>query len=156
MESTSTLNLIKVSQSTADELIQHKKGHWLMSEDPVEVKGKGPMQTYWVNSKGGSGSVASARIDAESSMPSSLGDKTERLVDWNADVLGSLSDKSCCVEEAEAPSRISAAGKKDGIMVLDKVKEIIDLPEFDPTTITSRHHWSRPSTTIPLESPQTH
>jgi hypothetical protein len=28
MESTSTLNLIKVSQSTADELIQHKKGHW--------------------------------------------------------------------------------------------------------------------------------
>jgi class 3 adenylate cyclase len=52
MESNGVPGRIHVSQSTADALIVAKKGHWLTSrEDKVNAKGKGEMQTYWVQIK---------------------------------------------------------------------------------------------------------
>lgn len=50
MESTGMPGRIQISQTTADELLSRGKGHWLTArEDTVDVKGKGKMQTYYVN-----------------------------------------------------------------------------------------------------------
>ena len=50
MESTGQPGLIHISQATADALKASGKSNWYSPrEDMVEVKGKGLMQTYWVN-----------------------------------------------------------------------------------------------------------
>jgi class 3 adenylate cyclase len=49
MESNGTPNRIHISQTTADLLIKAGKGQWLTKRDElIEAKGKGKMQTYWV------------------------------------------------------------------------------------------------------------
>ena len=55
MESLGVPNKIHVSQTTADSLTAHHKGHWLtLREDRVEAKGKGEMVTYWAEVLAGS------------------------------------------------------------------------------------------------------
>ncbi|KAL7547034.1 LOW QUALITY PROTEIN: hypothetical protein ACHAWF_010347 [Thalassiosira exigua] len=49
MESTGEKNMIQASQDTADLLNASGKGHWLTPrEGPVSAKGKGAIQTYWL------------------------------------------------------------------------------------------------------------
>jgi hypothetical protein len=49
MESTGKPGQIQVSSSTADLLIEAGKKHWVTSRDElVTAKGKGEMQTFWV------------------------------------------------------------------------------------------------------------
>ena len=53
IEVTSESGRIHCSQATADCLIQSGKGSWLTKrDDPIEAKGKGHMQTYWINPSG--------------------------------------------------------------------------------------------------------
>ena len=53
MESNSVEGRIHVSQATADALILAGKKAWLTPrEDVIEAKGKGKMQTYWVETVG--------------------------------------------------------------------------------------------------------
>ena len=50
MESNGVRGRIHVSQETANELISKGKGSWLSPrEDKIVAKGKGELQTYWVN-----------------------------------------------------------------------------------------------------------
>lgn len=50
MESNGMPGRIHCSQSTADAISSMGRGHWLsLREDKVVAKGKGEMQTYWVN-----------------------------------------------------------------------------------------------------------
>ena len=50
METTGIMGKIHVSQETADALIHAGKKSWLVTrEEKIEVKGKGSMQTYYVN-----------------------------------------------------------------------------------------------------------
>jgi class 3 adenylate cyclase len=50
MESTGESGCIHISQQTADLLIDAGKESWLTQRDePVNVKGKGAMITYWVS-----------------------------------------------------------------------------------------------------------
>eukprot|EP00538_Stauroneis_constricta_P006255 CAMPEP_0119548160 /NCGR_PEP_ID=MMETSP1352-20130426/2143_1 /TAXON_ID=265584 /ORGANISM="Stauroneis constricta, Strain CCMP1120" /LENGTH=768 /DNA_ID=CAMNT_0007593349 /DNA_START=72 /DNA_END=2378 /DNA_ORIENTATION=+ len=75
MESTGTPGRIQVSQATADYLILAGRGKWLTPrEDKVFAKGKGEMQTYWINTDTRSttsdqsrSSYAQADADAKSS-----------------------------------------------------------------------------------------
>lgn len=56
-------NRIHVSQETADLLIGAGKGHWVTPrEEKIEAKGKGLLQTYWVESKSSGKSIASSMI----------------------------------------------------------------------------------------------
>ena len=118
MESTGQTSKIQVSQETADLLIQAGKSGWVSPRsDLVSVKGKGQMQTYWVephkrstkeSSSGGTTSSSEAsdgvparriplapRWAAESmaremnSSTTSL-QKSMRLVEWNVEVLSTL------------------------------------------------------------------
>ena len=54
MESNGTKGRIHCSQATADELILSGKSSWLITrEDKVTAKGKGEMQTYWIDASRG-------------------------------------------------------------------------------------------------------
>jgi hypothetical protein len=103
MESTCDGNRIQISQQTADLLTQGGKGNWVHKrENLVQVKGKGEMQTYWLNPipKGpkstSSGTSLSVKDDAEEAIdvdmegkvrPRIFTDATNRLIDWNVSVL---------------------------------------------------------------------
>mmetsp|Transcript_8004 Transcript_8004/g.20080 ORF Transcript_8004/g.20080 Transcript_8004/m.20080 type:complete len:1233 (+) Transcript_8004:204-3902(+) len=150
MESNGVVNKIQCSQSTADLIIAAEKGHWLNARsEKVEAKGKGSMQTYFVEPKSKAESVLSSPMEtkdipmAMTTSEVSIDHKTERLIDWNTDVLYRL------LEKVEA-RRVSAAGllldgtrggampalrakwqeQTDGI-VLNEVREVIKLPEFN-------------------------
>ena len=52
MESTSMPGRIQISQATADALKAHGKGAWFSPrEEKIEAKGKGFLQTYWINTE---------------------------------------------------------------------------------------------------------
>jgi Adenylate and Guanylate cyclase catalytic domain len=52
MESTSSLSRIQISSATAEELTKWKRGKWIKPRDgTVSVKGKGNMQTYWLETR---------------------------------------------------------------------------------------------------------
>jgi hypothetical protein len=103
MESNGAPNMIQCSQKTADLLIAANKGHWIEKRaDLVEAKGKGMLQTYWVDppsrSRGGDNesthfSESVSDIDAshvlESDGFASVA-RLERLIDWNVDAFAGL------------------------------------------------------------------
>jgi class 3 adenylate cyclase len=75
MESNSVAGRIHASESTALALAARGKGHWASPrEDKVVAKGKGEMQTYWVQIKSEGSTVGT-------SVYSSLGMSTEENVD---------------------------------------------------------------------------
>jgi class 3 adenylate cyclase len=164
MESNGIRNKIQVSQTTADLLIAAGKENWVKPRDElVEAKGKGKMQTYWVHPKkisSGSVSVVSSAHTNESNDSSEDADHIRRLVDWNADLLGQIlqlviakRDASSTAskhneymgeEKARAtglPTTIdlqnSGPNQRHG-SVLDEVKEIIELPEFDAVAASNQ------------------
>ena len=52
MESNGMKGKIHISQTTADELIKLNKSHWIVPRaDKIVAKGKGEMQTYWIEIK---------------------------------------------------------------------------------------------------------
>jgi class 3 adenylate cyclase len=60
MESTGEKNRIQISSTTAELLREAGKGHWLLPrEDLVEAKGKGQMQTFWLECDRGRSTVSS-------------------------------------------------------------------------------------------------
>jgi class 3 adenylate cyclase len=63
MESNSVAGRIHISQSTALALAARGKGHWVSPrEDKIVAKGKGEMQTYWVQIKSEGDSTAKTSV----------------------------------------------------------------------------------------------
>jgi class 3 adenylate cyclase len=156
IESTGVRNLIHVSMETANLLIEAGKGNWVKPrEELVSIKGKGEIQTYWANvtvSKMGSSGEATESADEEAIHAPALMEspgtysnvrKTQRLIDWNVDVLKRLLQKIVAMRDKSNSTKrfsrqVETASDKT---VLDEVKEIITLPSkpakylVDPTTI---------------------
>jgi hypothetical protein len=95
-------NKIQVSQSTADLLTAAGKSHWLKSRHGgVTAKGKGVLNTFWLNpsAKKGSSSTGSSSETSSADDPTLFGltlapketakavVKQERLVDWMVELL---------------------------------------------------------------------
>ena len=159
MESSGERNRIQLSQETAKLLMGFHKGHWVKPRnDLVAAKGKGVMQTYWLDPKlrssvksGGDGSTSKTSTAADDAKfvangpkqkaPAPSADqKLQRLIGWNTDVLGRLIKQ--IVARRNAASKLGkqqATGsqlgqfpaQEQGKTVIDEVKEIIHLPEFD-------------------------
>jgi Adenylate and Guanylate cyclase catalytic domain len=102
MEQTGAMNMIQITQATADLLIAAGKEHWITPRETViEVKGKGKLQTYWAHPIISSyqdstlceTETATDMTEGNESDRSSdlvnrlLMDKTLRLVDWNVDIM---------------------------------------------------------------------
>lgn len=138
MESTGVANRIQVSDTTAKLLMDAGKSSWVVPRDGlVEAKGKGKMQTYWVEQKMMAGRVSQSEDSGET--PGMPDDKTKRLVDWNTDVLSGLVKKIVAnrlakgVKSKRQSSFVSLpnVAPQDGQMPLDEVVESVELPSFD-------------------------
>ena len=159
MESTGERGRIQVSEETADLLVQSGKGHWLLQRaDIVYAKGKGALKTYWlVDEKGSSdtrsndgvntagSTIQSAPIHIESKADRTevadrqeIDSKTERLINWNVDVMWRLLKKVVArrISHEQADLRVSPSAEEalesNAGSILSEVKEIIALPKFDP------------------------
>lgn len=86
---------MQASQSTAELPKRCGKSNWLTPrEDLVQAKGKGMMQTFWVEPKyritSLNNTAESTRSLAKDNFDAILGNKSQQLVDWSIDVLGCL------------------------------------------------------------------
>jgi hypothetical protein len=127
MESTGERNRIQVSQSTADLLInKHRKGAWLVKRsDVIDAKGKGQMQTHWLRL--GRSKAASTTFTAEENsdvdgssvsqsekavVTASIHQRTQRLIEWNADLLYRQMQKIAAVRRHTANVRTPSSSLK--------------------------------------------
>jgi class 3 adenylate cyclase len=153
MESTGIRGKIQISEDTADLLQSAGKDRWIKRRDEkVVAKGKGEMQTYWLavtkeeegSDLDNSGHSTNSWHDAADSavhpdkkqFNADVQSKTNRLVEWNVEVLMRL------LKQIEArrrvltkinPPRVADANEyelsSDDHMVIDEVREIITLPQ---------------------------
>mmetsp|Transcript_2536 Transcript_2536/g.6381 ORF Transcript_2536/g.6381 Transcript_2536/m.6381 type:complete len:1225 (+) Transcript_2536:138-3812(+) len=159
MESTGIREHIQISQDTADLLVAAGKNSWIRPrEDVVVAKGKGEMQTYFVQVGKSKGSertgtaTASMGDEADVSEVSEVSEepleeevmkptasaKIARLIDWNVDVLIRLLKTIVAHRRSKGEEKAREAfpseedfSRSDGTTVLDEVVEQIALPEFD-------------------------
>jgi len=155
IESTGEGGRIHLSEATATLLLKANKGKWICKrEDMIRTKGKGAIQTYWLDGRKcmrrssmmdacssiGDFTVASFENEMWRSARSGLGaDKTSRLIEWNCDVLQRLL-KQIIARRVFYDDRKSSESLNDSCnsdesmpkgMPLEEVAEIIALPAFD-------------------------
>jgi Adenylate and Guanylate cyclase catalytic domain len=129
MESNGEKNKIHVSESTAHSLITLGKGHWVTPrKDKVYAKGKGELQTYFVEPKSGAASVSvsSEPSSTEGSVEhEDLDDKTTRLSKLIRQIVAC---RLSCSDRVENESVVWEKGLCKS--VIDEVTEVIELPAF--------------------------
>ena len=147
MESTGVPNKIQVSQETADLLKVAGKGGWLEPrKSVVSAKGKGKLQTYFLKIVSGSPETEKGVRSSQCIIPQDLGNmaladdsKTERLIDWNVEVLSGLIRKIVARRAAASVVATSYTPAIDNSRIpLDEVAPIILLPEFDPNVLSKQ------------------
>jgi len=153
MESTGQTNKIHISQETADLLAAAGKSQWLRTRrEKVVAKGKGELQTYFLDSSGETGtSTTSGESDGEESkqenMPAVVvapaptvpsADKYNRLVAWNCDILAKLLTQIVARRESRRtePDPVGDIRKLEeqygsNRYVLSEVQEIVRLPKYE-------------------------
>ncbi|KAG7338222.1 adenylate/guanylate cyclase [Nitzschia inconspicua] len=146
MESTGMVNRIQISHTTATLLEEAKKGQWVKPrEDQIQAKGKGLLQTYFVEPKshnnGSKGSTENDKdVTIEDDMNGALPTKIARLVSWNADVLSRELVKVIQARHGRGlalDSRKVEWAEPSDAMVIQEVKEVIMLPPFDASVQVS-------------------
>eukprot|EP00980_Cylindrotheca_fusiformis_P015485 scaffold4363_cov125-Cylindrotheca_fusiformis.AAC.5 len=168
MESTSARSQIQVSQVTADLLVASGFSTWIVPrENNIFVKGKGEMQTYWLKTNTAKG-PSKSKIDIltlDETVESSDGSdrtsivhadydnfdlddvrvmtKTERLVEWNVEVLNPLLQQIIASRGGDVVARNQFLLKKEatigtGKTVLEEFVPIIPLKRFDATELSKR------------------
>jgi hypothetical protein len=155
MESNGKPGMIQCSQKTADLLIRAGKASWVAKRDEmVEAKGKGMLQTYWVEPRmrgGGSSSQSPSMMsdttdnddDVQHVMcgPIRRGPDllmVEKLVDWNMEHFTTLVKRIVARRNAVDGTRDEKPGAggfdtriDTAISPRSEVTEIISLPQFD-------------------------
>lgn len=155
MESNGARNRIHCSKETVALLEQAGKEWAKPREDLVHAKGKGEMQTYWIETSktsnpSGSVSTDDRSIDTTESWIDSAGrvsnvqngiqckiyrEKMQRLVDWNTDVFCRLLKQVVGRQQSSPSEKKSNAMLTDDFTlkstaaVIDEVVETIELPQ---------------------------
>lgn len=173
MESNGLRNKIHISSETAQHMRDAGKHHWLVArEEKIVAKGKGEMQTFFLEIKQQSAASSTSRSTESSDQGSGtfnkmdaslkslaikaalnrqngpevkakLSQKANRLVKWNVEIISRLL-KQVIARRNEVEKLKHDGGEIDpsdefcvatsiaeGTTVIDEVKEIIELPEFD-------------------------
>lgn len=142
MESTGLRNKIHISQETADLLQEAGKGHWVQERtDVVVAKGKGALQTYWLNpdeeektEAASAGATAAGKAEAQddsktpaNAPPATLAPapakqqtnkKNQRLIDWNCELLLQNLRKIVARRQSEGGVRGSVTSGRMGAVEL--------------------------------------
>eukprot|EP00980_Cylindrotheca_fusiformis_P005498 scaffold1170_cov122-Cylindrotheca_fusiformis.AAC.6 len=164
MESTSERNCIQVSQVTADLLVASGLSAWVVPrKGTIFVKGKGEMQTYWLNTKAAQVSRPSKlrnELPVVSETLPDIGDssseqddgieamtKGERLVEYNVEVLTSLLQQVIASQNGIASRNDTSLLEVEatigtGETVLEEFVPIIPLKRFDAGDLSKRHEAS--------------
>lgn len=164
MESTSSPDLIQLSQELVDLLLEAGKSHWVrMREDSVIAKGKGVLNTYWLQATapdladknlagsaysetGSSTSSTSIRECAPvRSSPGNFVDPNQGLVEWNVNIVkGVLADvvskrRACGIEPAplDEVKRLERSFLRKQTSI-NEVKEYVCLPKYNEKAVG--HH----------------
>jgi hypothetical protein len=139
MEQTGIANKIHASQATADLLIAAGKQHWVTRRrDSVTAKGKGIMQTFWVEPKQYDALGSESSAASSESEDVITGNKLDRLVDWNIELLGRLlKDVIAAREGGTQRWRTMLRGSLDKnetshTSPLDEVIDFIDFSQTEP------------------------
>jgi class 3 adenylate cyclase len=154
MESSSAPSRIHGSEQTVSLLRQANKSTWAISrEEKVHLKGKGTVQTFWLDPRrektqsvaSRNTSIRSSRLLPEisdGSLANSNSDRQQRkqrLIEWNVEVLCDLLGRVVSARNAAARSTESSVAlpskpswHNEGTIVLDEMTEIIEIPRFDP------------------------
>eukprot|EP00980_Cylindrotheca_fusiformis_P001079 scaffold302_cov106-Cylindrotheca_fusiformis.AAC.4 len=171
MESTSACNRIQVSQVTADLLKASGFSAWIAPrKSKIIVKGKGEMQTYWLKTKGTKGLKPSKSKGALPTLAETLEmsdssdrttlvhaednfdldnvktmTKTERLVEWNVEVLSPLLQQIVASRAGDAVPIDPSLSNKEAIIgkgktVLEEFVPIIPLKRFDAAELSKRRN----------------
>jgi hypothetical protein len=181
MESNGLKDRIHVSEATADELVGSGKEHWLTArEEMIEAKGKGKMQTYWVELGDDKFSVASRAAPQQSeqasiwSMVTSAADKEEEKANSEGyktkggDSLALLlesngkpqeripTDEQPCTDKKSHTDKQLCTDKEPST---DKLPSIVEQPptDFDelPPTDFDEEHCTEREASIPSTIPST-
>jgi hypothetical protein len=145
MESTGKVNMIQASDSTAALLREAGYERWVDKRHrKVLVKGKGNMQTFWIDPElhdastmadpAASGSECDTITKAEGSKKGSSEDSLERLVNWNTDLLETFLKKVVASrrtilrrQQRRASDPFCLVGLKNPI---DDVAEVLEMSKF--------------------------
>jgi class 3 adenylate cyclase len=169
MESSSAPSRIHGSEQTVSLLHQANRSTWVISrEEKVHLKGKGTVQTFWLDPRReNSQSVASRNTSIRSSvlrpelsegnLDNSNVDRQQRkqrLIEWNVEVLCDLLSRVIASKSTpyfgpsteSSPSLSSKPIRRDeGTIVIDEMTEIIQIPRFDPKLQQKVHPVKVPS-----------
>jgi class 3 adenylate cyclase len=132
MESNGKPDKIHVSQELANQLNEMGKGHWVTPRDSlVQAKGKGTIQTNWVEPTSRATTTDATSLTISNHNPN--GRDQSSLVDWAADILNFFTKQVIAhsfrdTHEPAAAIRL----KKNSRTVIDEFEEAIEIPSFDP------------------------
>ena len=139
MESTGQRGKIQISQETADLLIAAGRMSWITPrEERVVAKGKGEMQTYWVNigttidiSAFQDGSLDGSLSETDGPF-AALSPKTTRLVLWNVEILLDLLRQIQVLRGENAPplQETVIRSKESTKIAYDEVEDVINFPPY--------------------------
>lgn len=160
IETTGQKNKIHMSLETTELLIAAGKSHWVVErKDKVQAKGKGNLDTFWLEIRRSSDESTSDPSNTDwdeaeeaicKSLNTQLDEKAKRLIDWNTELLcqmlRAVVARRQAVDQTPASQRGSVAlDYMDAQNPIDEVKEIVNLPQFnseaakkevDPASIT--------------------
>lgn len=151
MESTGLPDKIQVSQKTADLLIAGGKESWLAArEEPVSAKGKGQLQTYWLERRSRSASNSACSDDVSSDLEerqlpfhhgAAIDPKIQRLIDWNVSIFQSLLEEIVSHRHSTPEGltkRKYTESNKEYKNIRDEVVETISMPDYSSTAIEAK------------------
>ena len=139
MEHTGQSNKIQITQETADLISQAGKSHWIFQRID-DVASRGGVQTYWVEpqSQTQEAKFKNAVPTRVTARPGAPVDNSQRLIDWNVDLLKRLLKRIVAHRKDQHirsdPNAVFSVGNEDGTTVRDEVVETIDLPRYDKST----------------------
>lgn len=124
-------------------MIKSGKGGWVSKRaDTIKAKGKGDIQTYWINVQSQASSQGSEASDGDLDEQETA--RKDRLIEWVVETFVPIIKQIVSLREAKSRSGTKMENAKDnsafqlGLSPLDEVKEIITLPEFDSKAAQAR------------------
>jgi hypothetical protein len=142
MESNGKPGMIQCSQKTADLLVSAGKQAWLTKRDElITAKGKGTLQTYWVEpnirSDPSASNSSTTDLDAQHVMGSISPNLAliEKFIDWNLDhfillIKRIIQRRVAMGRENEGTIRVVKADSST-VLPRSEITEVIALPDFD-------------------------
>lgn len=148
METTGKPGRIHVSPQSAEILRQAGKGSWLEPRDvQIFVKGKGRLQTFWLNkerqkSEENSSEKLSEEGELTLKLPSAAPDKVDRLISWMVEAMSHHLKQVMARRRTTSSPSVNVSSRVSMIQFgkpLHAVKDVIPFCEFDSNGTLERN-----------------